>query len=286
MKLKRIIESYEATGQYYDLGRDFASFTRMINSADEKISQQYEKQISQKLVGKRIRARASRGYKQYVKDYEFDVTKVTLEDYYDNFVIVAHDNATPKPKEYFLKPGFKIQILGSATGQPSPQKGGNPEASKAQKSPPQDQPSQGAQSQPTSSTPAHGTPSEQEPVKEDEDKGEQHNGYHDAYPMDSIAKDIEGWLSQILEKPGTAMRDFVKELGWQKDLGNGTSVAIFNLKIPANSVKQGIPAEKVHQLVASANKNNTKYEVTKLEPDDTKGIWDIRIKKTTTDKKV
>lgn len=293
ISLLRIMESYGSDSQYYDIGKDFASFRRMIDGADQQIRQQYEKQISQKLVGKRIRARASRGYKQYVKDYEFDVSKITLDDYYDNFVIVAHDSTTPKPKEYFLKPGFKVQILGQATGQPSPQKGGDPNQSKKQNAPqqptqPSQQPSQ-AQHQPMTVAPTSGTPSEQEPVKEDDERGEQHNGYHDAYGIDVISKDIQGWLPDILEKPGTALRDFIKELGWQKDLGNGTSVAMFDLKIPADSVKKGIPVEKMAQLVASANKDGnpvTKFEVVKLEPDDVKGEWNIRIKKTITDKSV
>lgn len=280
IKLTRIVESVD--GQFYDLGKDFASFRRMIDGADQQIRQQYEKQISQKLVGKRIRARASRGYKQYVKDYEFDVSRITLDDYYDNFVIVAHDSSTPKSKEYFLKPGFKVQILGPATGQPSPQKGGKPDELTPKNVSHQSQ--QPIPPQSVAST-VNGTPSEQEPMKE-ETRGE--NGYYDAYSIDNIAKDIEDWVPKILEKPGTSIRDFVKGLGWQRDLGNGTTVAMFDLKIPANAVKKNIPVNTISNLVSKSSKlGNVYFKVVKMEPDDKKGMWLVRVMKTIkTDKSV
>ena len=78
-------------------------FRRTIDGTSEQIKHKFEQAIGEKLNGKRVRARASRGYKQYVKDYEFDIVKISLDDYYDNYVVVAHDNTTPKPKEYFLK---------------------------------------------------------------------------------------------------------------------------------------------------------------------------------------
>lgn len=288
MKLKRIVESYGAEGQFYDLGKDFASFRRMIDGADQQIRQQYEQQISKKLVGKRVRARASRGYKQYVKDYEFDVARISLDDYYDNFVIVAHDSTTPKPKEYFLKPGFKVQILGPATGQPSPQKGGKPDDLRTQgNGPTQQPPAPNAQHQKMALAPVGATaPSEQEPVKEDE---QLHGaGYYDAYSIDSITQDVKDWIPQILEKPGTAIRDFIKGLGWQRDLGKGTVVAMFDLKIPANAVKKNVPVNTISKLVSNASKDGssmrTNYQVVKMEPDDKKGFWLVRIKKTITDK--
>src|ERR1035437_3143126 len=174
ISLLRVVESYGAEGQYYDLGKDFSAFRRMIDGADQQVRQQYEKQISTKLVGKRIRAWASRGYKQFVKNYEFDVTRITLDDYYDNFVVVAYDNTTPKPKEYFLKPGFKVQILGPSTGQPSPQKGGDPRFETPKSvGPTTIQPKlnpNAAQSQPMALAPAGKTPSE---TAMDEDKQNQ-----------------------------------------------------------------------------------------------------------------
>ena len=287
IKLTRIVESYGAEGQLYDLGQDFAQFRRMIDGADQQIRQQYEKQIASKLVGKRVRARASRGYKQYVKDYEFDVTKITLDDYYDNFVVVAYDGTTPKPKEYFLKPGFKIQILGPATGQPSPQKGGDPRFEKpTQASPMPTSASQNpdtAQSQPMGLAPA--TPAQTPaPVKEDD----QTNGIglYDAYSKESIANDIKAWVPKLLLKPAAPMQDFIKGLGWVKDLGKGIVVAMYDLRLPGNMMKPKVNQETISQLLAQASvtpqpgqKMGTRYEIVKLEPDQQKGEWTLRIKK-------
>jgi hypothetical protein len=284
INLRRIVEQQGSEGQYYDLGRDFANFRRTIDGADEQVKQKFEQSIGSKLIGKRIRARASRGYKQYVKDYEFDVVKISLDDYYDNYVVVAHDNTTPKPKEYFLKPGFKIQILGAATGQPSPQKGDKPGDQKPQ-STPQSTPVQSpsAQHQPMAPAPAGNTSSEQ-PIKETG------NGYHDAYSTDEISRDIKPWLQSLLIKPELAMRDFIKGLGWMKNLGQGTTVAMFDLKLPSNSLNRRITAADVTNLLAQASKSgstvDTRYNLVKMEPNETKDEWQIRVKKTMTDKSI
>jgi hypothetical protein len=289
LSLLRIAESYGVEGQYYDLGKDFASFRRMIDGADQKIRQQYEQAIGEKLIGKRVRARASRGYKQYVKDYEFDVAKITVDDYYDNFVIVAHDTTTPKAKEYFLKPGFKVQILGPSTGQPSPQKGDKPgDMQPRVPKPVQQQPAANAdQHKPMALAPAGRTPSEEPQVKEDAEKG---TGFYDAYPIDQIGQDIKSWLPKILLKPETALRDFIKGLGWQKQIAKGTTVALFDLKIPSDTVKPNIGVEMVKQMVTQMGKEGspiqTKYDLVKMDPDDAKGEWNLRIKKTTIDTSV
>ena len=284
IKLTRIVESYGADGQYYDVGRDFSAFRRMIDGADQQVKQQYEKQIAAKLVGKRVRARASRGYKQFVKDYEFDVTRVTLDDYYDNFVVVAYDSTTPKPKEYFLKTGFKVQILGPSTGQPSPEKGGDPRFENPKKAGPMPiQPKQNptaAQYQPMALAPPGRTPGET-PMKEE--KG----GLYDAYGIDEISEDTKNWLPKIMRKPETAVRDFVRELGWKKDLDNDTTVALYDLKIPGSMVKPNINQETIRKLLEQDSANpkpgqkmgSTRFELVKCEPDQKKGEWTVRIKK-------
>lgn len=284
--LKRIVEQTGYEGQYYDLGRDFSKFRRTIDGADEEVKKRFEQAIGSKLVGKRVRAQASRGYKQFVKQYEFDVVKINLDNYYDNYVVVAQDNTTPKPKEYFLKPGFKIEVLGPATGQPSPQKGGKPQEIPGQeKVPPMPiQPKEdpnSAQHQPMAQAPAGNTPSEQ-PVREAS------GGYFDAYSTDAIAEDIEQWLPSLLIKPETALRDFVKGLGWLKDLGRGTSVAMFDIKIPKEALNTELNADKMRQIFQLIYKSestiDTKYDLVKMDFDKQKDEWQIRIKKTMTDK--
>jgi hypothetical protein len=287
ISLLRIAESYGTEGQYYDIGKDFSSFRRMIDGADQQIRHQYEKAISAKLVGKRVRAYASRGYKQYVKTYEFDISRITLDDYYDNFVVVAHDSTTPKPKEYFLKPGFKVQILGPATGQPSPEKGGDPRFQRKKEAGPTTvqpgQNPQAAQSQPMALAPVGRTPQET-PMKEG-----QHDGMYDAYGVEQISEDLKNWLPEILLKPKTALREFVKGLGWTKDIDERTKVAMYDLRIPGNMVKPSVNQETIKKLLEKAalapvigeerGKTQVKYELIKIDPDKKKSEWNLRIKK-------
>ena len=286
IKLLRILESYGADGQYYDVGKDFSSFRRTMDGANQQIKSQYEKAISAKLVGKRIRASASRGYKQYVKTFELDVTKVSIDDYYDNFVIVAYDSTSPKPKEYFLKPGFKIQILGPATGQATPQKGGDPRFEKQNQTNPTPAPSKpnptAAQSHPMALAPAGKTPQETSMDESTKD------GLYDAYGTDEIAEDINTWLPKILLKP-TAMREFVKSLGWKKNLDEQTTVALYDLRIPGNVVRPNVNEATIRKLLELAGPSpvigekqgtsRTKYELVKLDADKKRGEWNLRIKK-------
>ena len=291
ISLLRIVESYGAEGQYYDIGKDFSGFRRMIDGADQQIKQQYEKAISDKLVGKRVRARASRGYKQYVKDYEFDVTRISLDDYYDNFVVVAYDNTTPKPKEYFLKTGFKVQIIGPATGQGSPQKGGDPRFEKANKPGPTTvQPQQNptkAQYQPMALAPVGKTPQDT-PM----DESQNSDGLYDAYGVDEISEDLKTWLPNILLKPKTALREFVKGLGWKKKLDERTTVSMYDLRVPGSMVKPNVNEDTIRKMLEQAAsaptigedkaKTQTKYDLVKLEADKEKSEWTIRIKKVIT----
>ncbi len=265
ISLKRIVEQQGTSGQYYDLGVDFANFRRTIDGSFDQIKHKFEQIIGAKLNGKRVRARSSRGYKQYVKDYEFDITKVTLDDYYDNYVVVAHDNSTPKPKEYFLKPGFKIQILGNANGQPG---AGSQVAAT---------PVPQAQAQLSSRNPPPATP---RPMREAS------AGHYDAYPIETIAKDIENWLKVILKKPETATRDFIPNLGWLKNLSQGRSVAMFDLVLPTNDIKVKLTPETLNKLVHSADKEGTQFSVMSATPDENKGEVIVRVKKTTDGKSV
>ena len=291
IKLLRIAESYGAEGQLYDIGKDFSCFRRMIDGADQQIKQQYEKAISTKLVGKRVRARASRGYKQYVKDYEFDISRITLDDYYDNFVVVAYDSTTPKPKEYFLKIGFKVQILGPATGQPSPEKGGDPRFQRTKQAGPTtvqpDQNANAAQSQPMALAPTGRTPQET-PMKE----GQNADALYDAYGVEEISEDLKSWLPEILLKPNTALREFIKGLGWRKEIDDKTRVAMYDIRLPSSMVKPNVNEETIKQMLAKAatapvigedrSKTTTRYDLIKLDPDKKKSEWNVRIKKVTT----
>ena len=252
ISLKRIIEQQGATGQLYDLGKDFANFRRTVDGSFDQIKARFEHVIGEKLKGKRIRARASRGYKQYLKDYEFDVAKITLDDYYDNYVVVAHDNSSSKPKEYFLNPGFKIQILGPATNtaeSPSPAAPVSPDK---------------AQSQPM--MPAQ--PRQQ--VKEN-DKIQA-----DAYSIESIIKDVEPWMNKLLKKPDDTLRDFVKGLGWTKD-----GISLFELVLPVSHMKVKPTKEILSKLVQTANSPEHSYAVKHIKENEDAETVIVQIKKST-----
>jgi hypothetical protein len=272
ISLLRIAEQQGMEGQYYDLGKDFALFRRSIDGSFEQIKEKFEQIIGSKLIGKRVRARASRGFKQYVKDYEFDVTKITLDDYYDNYVVVAHDNTTPKPKEYFLKPGFKVTIIGQATGQPSPQKGGKPEQEDPQNVEPQVQAQPSAQQNPVKEYTLAPETSE-EPAKNDE--------HYDAYSIDDIELEIKPWLSKMLTKP-IAIRDFIPRIGWMKSLAKGKKIVMFDLKIPTNVLKQKITPAVMNIILSNRSKYGTFYELKGMDFDKKTDEWNIRIKKTIT----
>ena len=284
--LKRILEQQGTDGQFYDLGKDFANFKRTIDGTFEQVKAKYEHAISLKLNGKRIRARASRGYKQYIKDYEFDVTKITLDDYYDNYVVVAHDNSSPKPKEYFLKPGFKIVILGQATGQPSPQKGGKPDAEQN----PSESPSASPKNpiQPSYKTPSNSTtppvghaPSNRAVDEEKTPPAE----YYDAYPIDDIADDVQPWIPKFLIKPETPIREFIKGLGWVKKDKMGNSIIMFDLKMPTHTLKVKPSEAILKDICGRMSKQGKIYELFNIEFDKEMDEWHIRIKKTTSDNK-
>lgn len=259
--LKRIIEQQGSNGQYYDLGKDFSNFRRTIDGNNDQIKQRFEQAIGSKLNGKRILARASRGYKQFEKMYEFDVSKITLDDYYDNYVVIAHDNSTSKPKEYFLKPGYNITIIGNATGQPSPQKGNI------------------KNKQPN----IQSNPQLQLPVKEDTKmKVDNDKRHYNAYSIDTISQDINSWLPNLLIKPETILRDFIKKLGWMKTNKEGKSVAMFDISIPKNVLKKNLTSTFLNAVFdkINAQDSSTKYELTKMDLNDANDGWEIRIKKT------
>jgi len=254
ISLSRIIEQQGFESQYYDLGKDFLLFKRSIDGSFEQIKNKFESQIGSKLIGKRIRARASKGFKQYVKDYEFDVTKITLDDYYDNYVVVAHDNSSPKPKEYFLKPGFKITILGPATGQPSP----------VDKKPTNKNTSTGLQNAPVNEL--------------QKDISDLTDSYYDAYSIDDIELDIKKWLSQLVLPKQKTLKDFIPRIGWIKSLDD-KDICIFDLKIPTNLLRYKINPRILRIILDNISKDNILYKLNKMEFDHKKDQWNIRIKK-------
>ena len=68
--------------------------------------------------------------------------------------------------------------------------------------------------------------------------------------------------------------------------GRGTVVAMYDLRLPGNMIKPNVNRTTIQNLLAQANVSpppgqsiGTRYEVVKLDPDQQKGEWTLRIKK-------
>ena len=111
ISLGRILEQGEQ-GQFYDWTRDFDVFKSTINSTTESAKSKFEKALSGKILNKSVLVRASKGYKQPVKDYTIKrVTGVNINDFYDDWVVVLKNEFN---KEYFLTSGYKVKVLGTS----------------------------------------------------------------------------------------------------------------------------------------------------------------------------
>jgi hypothetical protein len=108
MLLSHILEQSDQ-GQFYDWTRDFDLFKNTLNSTTEQAKSRFEKALSSKILNKSVVVRASRGYKQPVKDYTISrVTGVNINDFYDDWVVVLKNENN---KEHFLTAGYKIKIV-------------------------------------------------------------------------------------------------------------------------------------------------------------------------------
>lgn len=243
MKLKRIVEQQESASQYYDLGKDFFSFTHAMDSATEAVKNQFEQAIGSKIKGKKIRARASRGYKQFEKDYEIDAANVSIDDYYDNYVVVV--KAT-NGKEYFLKPGFKVQVLGAM----EPEK-------------PQQQPQQQAQ-QPTQMSQPGQPPENAEQPRISEEKGAVNT-----YSIEDIENDLKKWLPTFLMSSDTNFKPFIPRTGVIRKNKNTQEVS-YGITIPVSEVP-GITADQI----SSEMQNLSMKEADPTNPDGINTIYKL-----------
>ena len=104
----------------YDVLPDFTAFDTKLKSGTESLKNNLQKTIQDKILGKKIVVRASKGYKQPETDYTINVTGVSIDYYYDRYVIIINGREENKQKvaKFFIKPGFSVKILGSAELKP------------------------------------------------------------------------------------------------------------------------------------------------------------------------
>jgi hypothetical protein len=100
----------------YDVQPDFTTFDQKLKNSTESLKINLQKTIQDKILGKKIVVRASKGFKQPEADYTINVTGVSIDYYYDRYVIIILGREENKQKmaKFFIKPGFKIKILGNA----------------------------------------------------------------------------------------------------------------------------------------------------------------------------
>lgn len=104
-----IVNPQSQQGKEFNVGLDFTAFERTIASFTENAKNTFQQKLMSMVGGKRVYLRASKGYGQPIKDYTINVKNVSIDFYYERYVVVFKDE---DDKEYFLEPGYKIKILG------------------------------------------------------------------------------------------------------------------------------------------------------------------------------
>lgn len=116
----------------YNISADFSDFETKIANATEQSKAAFLRNLNSRVLGKKVMVQASKGYGQPIRDYTISVTSTSLDYFYDRYVIILRDE---EEKEYFLKTGFKITIVGQ--GEPlKPKKPKKPKTSTAPGQPP------------------------------------------------------------------------------------------------------------------------------------------------------
>jgi len=100
----------------YDILTDFTKFDQQLKNSTESLKNNLQKQIQDKILGKKVVIRGSKGYKQPEIDYTVNVTGVSIDYYYDRYmiIVIGREERKQKISKFFIKSGFKIKILGSA----------------------------------------------------------------------------------------------------------------------------------------------------------------------------
>lgn len=93
----------------YNVSTDFSDFETKIANATEQSKAAFLRNLNVRVLGKKVSIQASKGYGQPIRDYTISVTSTSLDYFYDRYVVILRDE---NDKEYFLKTGFKITIVG------------------------------------------------------------------------------------------------------------------------------------------------------------------------------
>lgn len=120
-------QSKDQQGNSYNLKFDLEDFQNKLSQATEAIKNEFRDKILSQIANQKIQFRASKGYGQPEKEYVVNVDSVSIDFYYENYVVVIKGREPNKQKEseYFIKPPYIIKKLGTASV-PSKKKAASP----------------------------------------------------------------------------------------------------------------------------------------------------------------
>jgi hypothetical protein len=108
----------------YDVKPELTDFESTVSQSTSQNKTNFQNKILSKIGNKQVQLRASKGYGQPEKDYIVNVSGVSIDFYYEKYVIVikGREQGKQKESEYFVKQPYQIKILGNAVVTPSAKK--------------------------------------------------------------------------------------------------------------------------------------------------------------------
>jgi len=108
----------------YDAKLDLSDFESRVSQSTLQNKSSFQNKILSKIGNKQVQLRASKGYGQPEKDYLVNVSGVSIDFYYEKYVIIVkgREQGKQKESEYFIKAPYQIKILGNAVVTPSVKK--------------------------------------------------------------------------------------------------------------------------------------------------------------------
>ena len=108
----------------YDAKSDLSDFEIRVSQSTLQNKSSFQNKILSKIGNKQVQLRASKGYGQPEKDYIVNVSGVSIDFYYEKYVIIVkgREQGKQKESEYFVKAPYQIKILGNAVVTPSVKK--------------------------------------------------------------------------------------------------------------------------------------------------------------------
>ena len=108
----------------YDAKLDLSDFESRVSQSTLQNKSSFQNKILSKIGNKQVQLRASKGYGQPEKDYIVNVSGVSIDFYYEKYVIIVkgREQGKQKESEYFVKAPYQIKILGNAVVTPSAKK--------------------------------------------------------------------------------------------------------------------------------------------------------------------